>query len=103
MTIGTARLPRPHQGPRGNVLLLGYRGGVSTALLNLLGTHPTGRVVAERIDRLFLLDADEPSGEEPMPWSALPPTTILPPQHIGSGRTLAAVLAHHQINQVIEL
>ena len=97
------RKTRPHPGPAGNILLLGCRGGVSTALLNLLGRHPTGRAVAERISKLFLIDADEVTGEEPIPWSELPSTTILPPQRIAPGHTLADLLTRNQINQVIEL
>src|SRR3954468_17444948 len=94
---------RPAPGPAGNVLLLGCRGGVFTALLNLLGRHPIGQAVAERIDRLFLIDADEMTGEEPIPWSDLPSTAILPPQRIASRRTLAGLLTRNQIDQVIDL
>ena len=79
-------------------LLLGWRGGVAHATLNLLAGHPFGQKLAGASE-LFLLDADSsrPAPEPPLAAQVLPAQTIL------GGDDLFAILGRYAIDRVLDL
>jgi hypothetical protein len=78
-------------------LLIGWRGGVGHATLNLLAYHPLGRRLAEGLE-LVLLDADASAPPAPPPGAE-----ILAPQTLRRGDELRALLARHRIERVVDL
>lgn len=79
-------------------LLLGWRGGAATAVLGLLGKHPAGRRVLDRLGALYLLD-ERPGGTAP----PTPRTHVLPPQPIRNGSDLRTIVSELRVTQVVEL
>lgn len=78
-------------------LVLGFRGGVGTALLGLLTDHPMGRALVAELEALFLLD--ERGGALPERASfaqRLPARTV-------DASALREVLVAHRIDQLIEV
>lgn len=82
---------------RKRVLVIGWRGGVGTALLSLLGSHPTGREISKRIEALFLVD--RASGGP----CRLPDASVLADADCNEPETLARLLRDFAIDTVIEV
>jgi saccharopine dehydrogenase-like NADP-dependent oxidoreductase len=83
---------------RRRALLLGWRGGVGTAVANLLAHHPTGRRIAAELDALFLIDRE--NGTPPPPIRG---ARLLPHHDVDGPAALAALVADHRIDHVIEV
>jgi hypothetical protein len=81
-----------------NVLLLGSRGGVATALLNLLVRHPRGRRLAGSWGRLVLVDQEGGPVAPELPGGSV----VLPPREVDPAG-LAEILGEQRIGRVIEL
>ncbi len=78
-------------------LLIGWRGGVGTATLNLLAEHPLGRRLAGD-SHILLLDADD---AEPVPAAPLP-AEILPAETLLGREDLERVIRRHDIERVLD-
>jgi hypothetical protein len=85
-------------GPSGNVLVIGYQGGVGQALLNVLADTDIGRDIVGRIDTLALID-ERPS-EQPSVSTRI---RVLEPQRVQTCTELRSLLATLSVDQLIDL
>lgn len=83
--------------PGRRIALVGWCGGVGTALISLLVRHPIGRRIAETLDVLFLLDREEGPPPDLRTARVLPATAVEDPDDF------ARLLSQHAIDGVIEV
>lgn len=78
-------------------LIVGHEGGVGRTVTWLLANHPVGKRIASSFERVFLVDAEPPSGPNSTPF------TVLPPTRIAQADDLGRLIQAHGITQVIDL
>lgn len=83
---------------RKRVLVVGWRGGVGTALLSLLRDHPAGREIAAGVETLFLVDRASSGASCPALQAR-----VLTDANCDDPETLARILRDLAIDTVIEV
>ena len=79
-------------------LIIGYNGGVGSAVLSALQKSKPGERLLQGLDEIFLADQEAPAGPIPLESSRL-----LPPVSIRSGEELGRMIRELGLTQVIDL
>lgn len=79
-------------------LVLGCHGGVGRAVLSLLENSIPGRELRQRLDAIFLADAEPPQHDTPLDDGIL-----LPPTRIACADDLARLVREHRVTEVVDL